>query len=132
MGSGDVETVERMFAAFARRDIEAMVAEADPSIEIRPAVLGGLDGTVYRGNAGIADFVADLDRAWREFRVEYGEYRDLGGRVLMLGRTIALGMESGVELDTRAGYLFDLRDGKVCGIRTFTSHADALAAIEQD
>jgi ketosteroid isomerase-like protein len=126
---GHVEIVERTLAAFSRRDLDAMLAESDPDIEVRPAVLGGLDGTVYRGHAGLRDFVADLDAAWREFRVEPEEFRDLGDTVLMLGRTLARGMRSGVELDTPSAYLFGLRDGKVHTIRTFTSPQDGLAAV---
>ena len=67
-----------MLAAFGRRDMDALLEEADPEIQVRPAVVGGLEGTVYRGHAGVRSFVADLDETWRLFRVETEEFRDLG------------------------------------------------------
>jgi len=101
-----VGIVERTLAAFGRRDLEALLGEVDPVIDVRPAVVGGLEGTVYRGHAGLRDFVADVDAAWREFRVETEEFRDLGDTVLVLGRTLARGTESGVSLDTASAYVF--------------------------
>ena len=117
-----------MLAAFGRRDLDAVVAEADPDIQLRPAVVGGLEGTVYRGHAGMREFVADLDESWREFRVEAEEFRDLGGTVVVLGRTLAQGMESGVRLDTASGFVFEVRGGKVHSFRSFVSKEAALAA----
>lgn len=118
-----------MLEAFARRDVDAMLAGAAPDIEVRPAVTGGLEGTVYRGHTGLRDFVRDLDESWRDFRVQPEELRDLGDRVLVLGRTLAQGMESGVELDTASGFVFELRGGKLRGFRSFVSREAALAAV---
>ena len=118
-----------MLAAFGRRDLDAVAAEAGPEIEVRPAVVGGLEGTVYRGHAGLRDFVADIDDTWREFRVAAEEFRDLGGTVLVLGRTLARGMESGVELDTASGFIFEVRGGKVRSFRSFVGKEEALAAV---
>lgn len=118
-----------MLAAFGGRELDAVLADADPDIQVRPAVVGGLEGTVYRGHAGLRDFVADLDETWREFHVQAEEFRDLGDTVLVLGRTLARGMESGVELDTASGFVFGFRGGKVHSFRSFVSREAALAAV---
>lgn len=132
MAWGDqIDIVESILAAFGRRDLDALLAEADPEIEVRPAVVGGLEGTVYKGHAGVRDFVADLDRTWSEFRVEPEEFRDLGDTVLVLGRTVARGMHSGVELDTASGFVFALRGRKLHSFRSFVSREAALTAVGQ-
>ena len=125
---GRVETVQRMLAAFDRRDLDALAAEADPDIQVQPAVVGGLEGTVYRGHAGLREFVADLDESWRTFRLDVEEFRDVGEAVVVLGRTLAEGMESGVRLDTASGFVFGVRDGKVHSFRSFLGKDAALAA----
>ena len=118
-----------MLEAFGRRDLDGVAAEADPDIQVRPAVVGGLEGTVYRGHRGLREFVADLDDTWREFRVEAEEFRALDDVVLVLGRTVAEGMESGVRLDTPSGFVFGVRENKVHSFRSFVSREAALAAV---
>ena len=124
-----VEIVKGILAAFGRRDLDALLGDTDPDIEVRPAVVGGLEGTVYRGHAGLRRFVADLDDTWSEFRVEAQEFRDLGDAVLVLGRTLARGRESGVQLDTASGFVFGLRRGKLHSLTTFVSREAALEAV---
>jgi uncharacterized protein len=124
----NVEIVERMFAAFGRGDVDALVEDAHPDVELRPAVTGGLEGTVYRGREGFRQFLADIDAVWHEFRPEAEEFRDLGDRVLVLGRTLGRGIGSGVEVDTEAGWVLGMRDGKLHRFRSFVSQEAALEA----
>lgn len=117
-----------MLEAFGRRDLDGVMAHADPDIQLRPAVVGGLERTVYSGREGVRQFIADLDAIWSEFEVRAEEFRDLGDGILVLGRTIARGTVSRVELDTGSGFIFGLRDGKVCSFRSFVSKEEALEA----
>lgn len=128
MASDRVVIVKRSLAAFARRDMEALLADTDPQIQVRAAIVGGLEGTVYRGHAGLRQFVADIDETWSEFRVEAEEFLDLRDRVLVLSRTIARGMGSGLGVETASGLLFDLRDGRIHRMQSFVSREAALAA----
>src|SRR5215217_7486785 len=99
MSRENVEVVKALFAAFADRDLVAATSVLDYEVEIRPGLVGGLEGTVYRGLSGNEQFWADIDATWLEFRIEPHEFRDLGGRVLVLGRAFARGRGSGVALD---------------------------------
>ncbi len=49
MSQQNVEGVRGMFEAFEARDLDRLVADADPEVEPRPGLVGGLEGTVYRG-----------------------------------------------------------------------------------
>ena len=69
--------VKALFAAFADRDLVAASTVLDHEVEIRPGLVGGLEGTVYRGLSGNEQFWTDIDATWVEFRIEPHEFRDL-------------------------------------------------------
>ena len=54
--------------------------------------------------------------------------RDLGDRVLALGRLRTRGRASGAPGDSPWGGVYDLRAGKVSRIRTFLDHDEASRA----
>ena len=124
-----VEIVERVLAAFGRRNLDALLADVDADIEVRPAVVGGLEGTVYRGHAGFRDFVAELDErgarsGWRP-RNSVTSVTPSWCLVIPSPRE----WRSGVELDTASGFVFALRGGKLHSFRSFVSKEAALAAV---
>ena len=128
MSQENVEVVSSFFAAFARRDPHAAAKLLDPEVEVRPAIVGGLEGTVYRGVSGNRQFWADVDAAWATFRIEPQQFRDLGGRVLVLGRAIARARGSGIMLDEASAWIAEVRGGKIVRFQSFTSQTDALEA----
>ena len=123
-----MQVVKSFFTAFAERDEAAAAAVLDPDVEIRPAIVGGPEGVVYRGLEGSRRFWHDIDAAWKEFRIETEEFRDLGDRVLVLGRAFARAEESGIALDEPAGWLASLFERRIVEFRSFSQQADALKA----
>ncbi len=128
MAQEDVDVVKALFAAFANRDLVAATSVLGHEVEIRPGLVGGLEGTVYRGLRGNEQFWADIDATWVEFRIEPREFRDLGGQVLILGRAFARGRESGIAVDQPAGWIAEVRDGKILKFRSFSNQLAALEA----
>ena len=128
MSQQNVDLVKALFAAFATRNLNAAAGVLDQAVEIRPGLVGALEGRVYRGLPGNEQFWTDIDAVWAEFRIETEDFRDLGDQVLVLGRAFAKGRESGVLLDQTAACIADLRDGKVVGFRSFTDQREALDA----
>ena len=128
MSEENVAVVKSFFEAFADRDLNAAARVLNPEIEIRPAIVGGPEGVVYRGVNGNREFWADIDAAWSEFRIEPEEFRDLGRKVLVLGRAFAHGRESGIALDEAAGWLATVREGQIVRFRSFTNQREALEA----
>ena len=128
MSLENVDLVKALFAAFATRNLNAAAGVLDHAVEIRPGLVGALEGRVYHGLPGNEQFWTDIDAVWAEFRIETEDFRDLGDQVLVLGRTFAQGRESGVLLDQTAAWIADLRDGKVVGFRSFTDQREALEA----
>ena len=88
MSQENVEAFKRGVDADNRRDLEAMLEDFDPEVEWHSALLMSLGGeaTVYRGHEGIRKLYRDLDEVLDKFHWEYAEIRDLGDRVVGIGR----------------------------------------------
>ena len=128
MSEENVDVVKALFAAFADRDLDAAARVLHPEIEIRPAIVGGPEGIVYRGLSGNRQFWADIDAAWTEFRIQPEEFRDLGGQVLVLGRAFAHAPGSGIAPDEAAAWIAAVREGQIVRFRSFSKRREALEA----
>jgi ketosteroid isomerase-like protein len=78
--------------------------------------------------SGMAQFWADIDSTWAEFRIAPVEFRDFGDRVLVLGRACARGASSGIAIDQPAAWLASLRGEKIVRFESFSDPQDALEA----
>src|SRR5271157_1512530 len=106
MSQENVEIAVKSIDAFNRRDVEALVELSTPDVERFPPMFGALDGGSFRGREGIEMSLEDVRKAWDEFCILSEEFRDLGDRVLMLGRVTGRGRESGVEVNSPLGAIY--------------------------
>ena len=128
MSQENVEVVERAVAAVNARDIERYLACCTPDIEMRTplADIGG----AYEGLDGIRRFFADIEDAAPEFRLELERVVAIGrDRVLAFVLTSASGRTSGLPVDTPAGNVYHLVDGKIRRLQIFVDRQEALAAL---
>src|SRR6266498_5182070 len=131
MSQENVEAFKRATKAGNRRDFEAMLEELDPEVEWHPgmpALLGG-ETKVYRGHEGVRELVRDLDESFADFHTEYSEIRDLGDRLVAIGRIRTVGKASGAVTESPFCYVGEFRHGKVVGVRTFLDPKEALEAV---
>jgi len=89
---------------------------------------GVVVGGSLRGREGIEALFADIRDTWEEHRMVIEEIRDLGERVLGLGRLEGRGRGSGVPVVVPLALVSDFRDGKVWRSRTYLDHGEALRA----
>jgi ketosteroid isomerase-like protein len=128
--AGEAEIVRKALAAFNAGDNDLVVAAFDPDVELVPA-RAVLEGSEYRGHEGFQRFVADMDEDWDTFHPELDEVRELGdGRVLVLGHLQARGKASGMEVDSAAAWLCDVREGRITRVRFYTDEQAALEAAD--
>jgi ketosteroid isomerase-like protein len=125
------EIVRKLFDAFGRRDIDAVLALSDPEIVFVPPTgrLAGRDEP-YRGHDGLRTCLADVARVWQELRSEPDEYIELGDRVLCTGRVYAWGI--GRVIDAPAGWVFRVRDGRVVEGHVYETRRAAYEAVGQE
>jgi len=131
----NVEAFKRAHDAFARRDIDGILAAYDPEIEWYPGVAGLLAGEkmVYRGHDGLRQLLVDLDEAFSVVELEFDEFRDLGeDRILAVGRQRIRGRDSDIETVNPVAYLVEGEAGGFTRVRAYLSAGEALDAAESD
>ena len=123
MSRENVETVRRVNQAFDARDIDALLVEHDPHVEI--VVLRSEIEGPYRGHDGLRRMAADVFAA--DFEVRIDEIRDCGNRVLVLGHQHAT--VRGIAWDHVLAEVYEIKAGKVARMQAFRSREDALEAV---
>jgi ketosteroid isomerase-like protein len=130
MSEENVEAFKRAVEASNRRDVEAVLEELDPEVEWHPAMAALLGGkaTVFRGHEGVRKMLRELDEAFAEIDMEFSEIRDLGERIVAIGRRRTRGKASGAETETPLCYVIELKNGKAIRIRSYLDPREALEA----
>ena len=131
MSQENVEIVRRVADAYNRRDVGAMLDELHPEIEWYPWLqvqLGG-EATVYRGHQGVREGVQDGEEAFSEIQAEPSEVRDLGERVVAIGRHRGRGKESGAITESPLAWIVEFKSGKVIRVREYLDPEKALEAV---
>jgi ketosteroid isomerase-like protein len=127
MALGNVELVREAFAAWGRRDNETVRTLFHRDAEFRSAIVGRIEGGVYRGHDDIERNFSDLDEAFEDWHTENERFLDVGGEVVVvLYRIVGQGKGSGVPVDREVGVVFTLRDGKVASGEVYLDPQDAL------
>jgi len=126
MSQENVEIVRRGIDAFNHRNVDVLVTLVTPDFAWFPALPGLVEGDGYRGRDGIEMYFEEISNTWDELRVLGGEFRDLGDRVVVLGRTEGRGRGSGVQVDAPLAAVYDLRGGQMWRVRAYLDHSEAL------
>ena len=127
MSQESVEIVKRLVDAFNKRDVDAFAEITTPDFEWTTSMTA-VEGEIFWGREGIETYFGRMKDAWDEFLALADSYRDLGDRVLWLGRLEGRGRSSGVPVSAPLDILYDLRDGRISRMHSFLDHAEALRA----
>ncbi len=119
-----VDLVRRSYDAFARGDLDAVVADMHDDIEWQQAQ-GLPHGGTYRGLAEVRRNVFDpLDRDWwSEFSAVPDEFLDAGEEVVVLGRYRGVAKETGRRLDVPFVHVWSLRRRQGVAFPPVSRHA---------
>jgi uncharacterized protein len=129
MSQENVEIVGRLYEFFARRDVEPAFPDyAAQDIELRVPPLYPDTPSVFRGRAGIEEWIAMVDEVWTEWRFEPERYLDAGSTVVVLARLIGEARASGVHLEREVAHVWTLEEGRATGIRAYLDRDEALEA----
>jgi ketosteroid isomerase-like protein len=124
----NTQLVQRAFEAFAARDVEGMTGLLDPEMEfVAPTASLAGQKTPYRGLEGLRAYFDDVSKIWEEIQAVPHEYREVNDKVLVLGRVYARGV-NGLLVDSPAGWVWRVGDGKIVAGRVYTSRDEAMRA----
>ncbi len=127
MSRENVEVVKQLIDAFNKRDVGAFAETTTPDFEWITS-MAAVEGEIFWGREGIETYFGRMKDAWEEFITIAEDYRDIGDRVLLLGRLEGRGLASGVPVSAPLDILYDLRDGKISRMHSFLDHDEALRA----
>jgi ketosteroid isomerase-like protein len=128
MSQENVEIVKRLADAFGGGELDIIAELVTPDFAWLPAISQAFDGGDYRGREGFERWFVDLRGTFGEIRPLGEDFRDLGDRVLMLGRIEGQGKGSGVPVAAPLGWVVDFRGEKVSRVRAYLDHGEALRA----
>ena len=128
----NVALTRRSYDAFARDDLDAVIADMDAQIEWHQAQ-GLPHGGFYRGVDEVRRHIFEpLDRDWwNEFSADPEEFVDGGDQVVVLGRYRGVAKRTGNVLDVPFVHVWTLRDGKAIRFRQFLDTAGWNAALAE-
>jgi ketosteroid isomerase-like protein len=126
MSQENVEIMRAGLDAFAREDLPVFLPLMDSEIHFEPH-LAGVEGS-YAGHDGVKRFFADAFGAFEILAAEYRDIRDLGDRVLALGRLRLRGRESEVETDATLAIVARFRGGLITYLKDYGDKDQALEA----
>jgi ketosteroid isomerase-like protein len=126
-----VDLVRRSYDAFARGDLDGVLADMHPEIEWHQAQ-GLPHGGRYNGVAEVRRNIFDpLDEEWwDEFSAAPEEFLDAGDEVVVIGRYRGVAKGTGKELDVPFVHVWTVREEKAVRFRQFLDTAGWVTALQ--
>ena len=128
-----LDAVRRSYEAFARGDMDGVVADMHPEIEWQQAQ-GLPHGGTDRGLDEVRRHVFDPlhESWWDEFAADPDEFLEARGHVVVLGRYRGVGRASGRPLAVPYVHVWTFRGGKAVRFRQFLDTAGWNKALAFD
>ena len=126
-----VDLVRRSYDAFARDDMDAVMADMHPEIEWHQAQ-GLPHGGLYRGLDEVRRNIFDpLDEQWwDEFTADPDEFLDAGSEVVVVGRYRGIAKATRKQLDVPFVHIWTVRDNKAIRFRQFLDTAGWVNSLK--
>ena len=129
MSKRNVELHRRWIEAFNSRDIEAVIALCDPSVELDSA-FAAIGGGIYKGHDGIRRYFRDYEDAWgAEIRVQPEAYFDLGEHTILFYVMRGRGQHSGADVEMALTQVARWRDDLLVYFKSYRQREDALSDL---
>ena len=125
------QTITLGFAAFNRRDFDAVFVQFAPDIEYGAPVGAhalGFSGTI-RGREALRSAYEDAFEHWATWELHPAWMLDRGDMLAVLATSRVRGRESGVEIAEQWASVYRMRGGLVAQQRDFIGWEKALAAM---
>jgi ketosteroid isomerase-like protein len=125
-----VDIVKRSYVAFARGDLDAVMADMHPEIEWHQAQ-GLPHGGLYRGLDEVRRNIFDpLDQEWWEgFTADPDEFLAAGDQVIVVGRYRGISKETRKQLDVPFVHIWSMSGDKAIRFRQYLDTAGWVGAL---
>jgi hypothetical protein len=120
------EVLERAGDAYNARDPEAWVQVWSADCEWHPFLTARVEGDPgYHGHNGMRAWFEDTDEMFTDPHVELEQFREIKGRLLVLGQMTAKGRGSGAEVQSEVAWVIEPRADRLRRGWAYTSHEEA-------
>jgi ketosteroid isomerase-like protein len=126
----NVARVETGLDAFNRGDTDGVLAILEPDVEIFSSPALANPGS-FRGHDGYRRWVTQWLDAWEGLQLDLERIEPVGQRhVIVEVRQIARGRGSGVPVEMRVTFMFELADRATRALHLYSSWEEAFAVAE--
>jgi ketosteroid isomerase-like protein len=127
MSAENVDVVRALFEAFQRGDERALVAMADPDVEIKPA-WDSMSVDVARGHEEFLKFWREWPDFWDAYSLQPCRFIDSGERVVVVLQERARTRPGAAEVKDEFAHVWTLRGRKVTRVDLYNDKGDAFRA----
>jgi ketosteroid isomerase-like protein len=112
----EAAVVRAIYDAFARRDVEAVIALTSPDCVLDFRGTGRVTGRTepYRGHDGVREYFADVARVWEELVLHPDDLRVIPGAVIVIGHIT--GRHHGVDEHRASMWTWHVADGRATSV----------------
>jgi ketosteroid isomerase-like protein len=125
----NADVIRNTYDAFARGDIETVVAVLDPKVEWTEAAGFPTAGTYTGPEAVVAGVFVRLGTEWENFEAVPDRITADGGTVVATGTYSGIFKETGRSFTARFAHVWEMRDGKVVGFEQVADTAKVQEAL---
>jgi ketosteroid isomerase-like protein len=113
----EADVVRAIYAAFARRDVEAAIGLLSPDCELDLAGTSRLAGRVgpYRGHDGMREYFRDDEQVWEELVLHTDDIRVIPGSVIVIGHIT--GRRDGRDARRSSVWTWRVKDGRAVSVK---------------
>jgi ketosteroid isomerase-like protein len=116
------EFVRQIWAQWNSGDREIRDDQVDPEVEIHSA----LTQAVYHGRDGAERWMQEIDEQFSDWQVQLDSVSEPREGVLVATGSISMrGRQSGLDLEQPAGWVIELREGRLHRLRNFVDPDEA-------
>jgi len=131
MSDTALDVARRGYASWTAGDVDGMLELTTPDFEFVPAIAATVEGGSIRGDNEFRRFFADLNETWETFRISVEDFREIGGRVMAIGRLTAKGRGSELELDQPFYSVLWFQGDRITRMQSFLGESAAQTAFEE-
>jgi ketosteroid isomerase-like protein len=128
MAQDNVDVVQGAWDAFGSGDVDAVLDTIAPTAETRiPETLPW--GGTYAGPEGFRDFLAKLDESFEQFSATPEKVLGADDNHVVVLANIKGRAKGGGTVESRAIWIYQLRDGKIADAESFGDTAQVRDAL---
>jgi ketosteroid isomerase-like protein len=118
------ELIRHGFELYAAGDVEAVLELYDPEVVVTAPEF--MNAGPYHGREGYLEWSEAWNEAWESIEFEVGRIEPVGERHLVAEvLTRARGGNSGIDVEVKAAWMYEMRNGRALYLEVMTSVENA-------